>query len=458
VSLGHGDDGPGRIVAAHRAGAGVLVTTLLAAILGCGARSGLETPSAPPDAGRPDVGADAAPCVPSGPERCGERDDDCDGRIDEGLPIAPIGEALALRTTEGDTGSSELCSSCRWAWDPVLAPTREGFLVPFHLGIYGGREMPALLSRRTDPSGAPLGEVAVIGDAVPLHMRGLDDVGETGTTFLDTELRIGTDDLASFMAVEPDGTVRVIRPTRGRRAFYATSLPIRDGVLSAWRQEEAPVRIEASRFDASGAALGVRTISGPLLDGSTLSGHTLATRLDAEGVIVFVVVFVSEPRSFTLYAIRLDADARAEMPVRIPAEQITLEQRASRSDGGYVLFDPGNGTEAVSRFVPSSLASASEPVALDPGVDGSRLSFDFLRIPGGFVAVSGLAILRLDSEGRPTASWHGRLAPGSDEGNAYVVSPDLARRDGRLFLTWHGVAEDDTPNTVWIRELACVDE
>jgi hypothetical protein len=435
----------------NRAPLFVLVLSSLHAA--CGARTGLEL--APPAR---DAGTDAAPCVPTGPERCGPIDDDCDGAIDEGLGLAPIAEAFALRTTEGETNPPEVCDTCQWAWRPSLVATPSGFFVPFHLGIYGSREMPALYARDTDANGAPLGEVRVVGDSVPLHLARLTGPSTTGAQWIDAVLRIGTDDLHGFVIVDPSSDVRVVSAGAGRRAHAGVSVPMRDGVLSVWRQDAEPERLEAARFDASGRALGTSTISGDLFTTATLTNHTTALRVDAEGAVVFVERFVSEPRAFTLHAVRLDADGRAIEAVRTinPGIDHLSQLRSSATDGGYVIFDPGNGSPPMTRFVLSDLVSSTAPEPIDDAT-GSDLAFDFLRVPGGFVVISTDAILRLDARGRTVARWRGRLAPGTDEGNAHVASPDLALREGRLFVTWHGVAESGTPNTVWIRELACVE-
>jgi hypothetical protein len=440
-------------VASLESASPVVVLVLSSLILSCGARSGLEL--APPTR---DAGTDAAPCVPTGPERCGPIDDDCDGVIDEGLAIAPIAEAFALRTNEGETNPPELCDTCQWAWRPALVATPSGFFVPFHLGIYGGREMPALYARDTDANGAPLGEVRMVGDSVPLFLARLPGPSSTGAQWIDAGLRIGSDDLHGFVIIEASGEVRVVSAGAGRRAHGGTSVPMRDGVLSVWHQDAEPERLEAARFDASGRALGASSISGDLFTTATLTNHATSLRVDAEGAVVFVERFVSEPRAFTLHAVRLDADGRAIEEVRTitPGIDHLSQLRASATEGGYVIFDPGNGSPPTSRFVSSDLASSTAPEPIDDAT-GSDLAFDFLRVPGGFVVISTDAILRLDARGRTVARWRGRLAPGTDEGNGYVVSPDLALRDGRLFVGWHGTAAPGTPNTVWIRELACVE-
>jgi hypothetical protein len=443
-----------------REGRTLAAAVALAGLASCGARTGLEESRAAvdaaiaADAARP---IDAAPCVPATPplERCNARDDDCDGAVDEGLPYAPIAPAHTLRATEGDTGATELCSSCRWAWRPALAPTESGFLVPFHIGIYGGREEPALFARRTGADGVPLGEVEQLGMDVPLWLRRLDEADADGASWVDATWRVGSDDLAGWLVVARDGSVRALRAGLDRRAAQVTSVPVGDGVLAAWqRGGEA---LEASRFDRGGRALGVRTLAPGLLAGGGLAVHALAARADGEGAVLFVARFVAEPRRFSLHAIRIDADGDGEAPVTLLEDGATLQLRATRTEGGYLLFDPGNGTGASVRFVDAALVRIGEPSPIDPGVDGSDLTFDYVRAGDGFVVVSGDALVRLDLRGRPTASWRGRLAPGDDEGGAYVTTPDLAVREGRLFVAWHAIAEDRTPNPVWIRELGCVE-
>jgi len=185
---------------------------------------------------------------------------------------------------------------------------------------------------------------------------------------------------------------------------------------------------------------------------------SLASRTEGEGAVLFVARFVAEPRRFSLHAIRLDVDGNASEPITLLADGATLQLRATRTDGGYLLFDPGNGSEPTARFVDAALRMVDEPVPIDPGVDGSYLAFDYARAPGGgFLAVSTDALVRLDARGRPTASWRGRLAPGDDEGNSYVASPDLAFREGRAFVAWHGCAEDRSPKPLGLRELGCVE-
>jgi hypothetical protein len=371
-------------------------------------------------------------------------------------PACPRAPSAAARSTT--TNPPGVCDTCQWAWRPSLVARPTGFFVPFHLGIYGGREMPSLYARDTDASGRPLGEVRIVTDSVPLYLARTEGPSSTGAQWIDAVLRIGTDDLHGFVIAEADGTVRVVSAGAGRRAHAGASVPMREGVLSVWHQDAEPERLEAARFDASGRALGTSVISGELFATATLTGHTVARRVEAEGAVVFVERFVSEPRAFTLHAVRLDVDGRAIESVRTitPGIDHLSQLRASATEGGYVVFDPGNGSPPRTRFVSSDLASSTAPQDIDEAT-GSDLTFDFLRVPGGFVVISTDAILRLDARGRTTARWRGRLAAGTDEGNAYVTTPDLAMREDRLFVAWHGIAESGTPTTFWIRELGCVD-
>jgi hypothetical protein len=100
-------------------------------------------------------------CVPGDPmaEACNLADDDCDGEVDEGLGFGPTADAIVLRVDEGSTGS---CTSCKWAWGSTLAPTSDGFLALWNLGLSGGNRNPTLYGRPLDISGNPTGPVDLL--------------------------------------------------------------------------------------------------------------------------------------------------------------------------------------------------------------------------------------------------------------------------------------------------------
>ena len=61
----------------------------------------------------PDDCNDNDPLIfPGAPERCNGLDDDCDGRVDEGLPLAVFGEPSVLRP-HGDTRTGACSTSIR---------------------------------------------------------------------------------------------------------------------------------------------------------------------------------------------------------------------------------------------------------------------------------------------------------------------------------------------------------
>ena len=419
----------------------------------CGARSGLEVEDLR------DGGVDAPPCVPRVPaiEVCNGADDDCDGTSDEGLPIGPLGEARALRTTEGDTGAEALCVSCRWAWSPSIAAVEGGMLVPFFVGIYGGREMPSLFFRRTDRDGVPVGEVGNQGVAVPLMLRRMDEPGPDGATWIDATLRVGFDDRPGWVIVERDGSLRTLEA--GMRSQVRSPSIVLGGALVAGWAHETNVRVDVLTPDGIGVRTTSHAVRVPGIELGGLTSLALARTPRGDEGALFVARFTSEPRAFRLFAQRLDRTGTPNGEiVTLLEDDASLSMLAIGTEGGYLLFDPGNGSGPTSRFVDEALTRVEPPVLLLETEEGSDYSFDFLPLAGGgFLVHTVDALVRLDARGAPQAMWRGRMAPGDDEQNRYVVRPDLAEIDGRLFVTWHGIEADRTPNTVWIRELACAD-
>lgn len=88
---------------------------------------------------------------PPAPESCDALDDDGDARVDEGLPLAPLGERVRVRTDEMSSGE---CSRCRWV-QSGLAPTRSGMLIVGRVFAETG-EVPNVYARRLDSTGRPL--------------------------------------------------------------------------------------------------------------------------------------------------------------------------------------------------------------------------------------------------------------------------------------------------------------
>ncbi|MCA9542531.1 MAG: putative metal-binding motif-containing protein, partial [Myxococcales bacterium] len=138
---------------------GLVPLTLLVGLVGCGARTGLEGEAV---VGASDAGVDAGPPCAPGPEVCNGRDDDCDGRFDEGLGFGEV-RHVVVRSTEGTTGP---CSTCQWAAGPQLFVHPAGLLAVWRMGFDGSHPQPNAWARRLDRDATPIGEPFVLFDDV----------------------------------------------------------------------------------------------------------------------------------------------------------------------------------------------------------------------------------------------------------------------------------------------------
>jgi hypothetical protein len=166
-----------------------------------GATTGGGSSAGTSSAGTSSAGSGGLPCVPAR-EVCNGLDDDCDGEVDEDLPLelSGDGDPVVVRSTEGRTFD---CTTCAWAWYPKLVEAGADLGVIWYLGIYGGNEHPSGFRRRLDAFGAPLGEVESLGDPVWLKYlaRGAQHQRGTLVTFFE---RQGNFDLQGYAFVGAD--------------------------------------------------------------------------------------------------------------------------------------------------------------------------------------------------------------------------------------------------------------
>jgi len=112
------------------------------------------------------VPATCPPIVPEA-EFCNRRDDDCDGRIDEGLGFGPIGEPIVVRDVDDErTGD---CSDCARVIGARLATFGDELHAIWHLNLFGFIDVPNTFARRLADDGVPLEPSRPLFDALTLR-------------------------------------------------------------------------------------------------------------------------------------------------------------------------------------------------------------------------------------------------------------------------------------------------
>lgn len=120
-------------------------TTLLLFICACGARTAPLINDESHDASR-------AACTPAA-EVCNRSDDDCDGSIDEGLPLTALGDPVVLRSP-GETTTGD-CGECDRAWHGEVIEVDGGLLVIWQMFFASNDPQPNMFARRLDGDGTP---------------------------------------------------------------------------------------------------------------------------------------------------------------------------------------------------------------------------------------------------------------------------------------------------------------
>jgi hypothetical protein len=417
----------------------------------CGSRTGLQAPERDDGSARP--AADAATCVPRSPpvEVCNGLDDNCDGRIDEGLGIGPLGAPSVLRTDEGETGG---CISCRWAWRPVLAPlSNGGYLAVWYVGILGGSERPNVFGRVIDAHGAPQAPVGLLGSDVVLSLHALAPAPRAnGDTALGTCFRVGNRDVGGWELVHADGTLTAVRGPDSSACHEPFTL-LGDRVIAVWAQLGL-FGVDVLRLD--GSAISTQTQAEPNL-------ATWGAGAFGDHMALWLLVADSQTRGVLFQPLRATGEFDGGLrPLQIPYE---LYPRLVGLSDGYLLVSPGvrGGNPAgVTRL--NNQGDVVRPEVLV--ADGHRLSDSgtsnvVAHHPTERVLISAwqdvlagegtpMHVEVMDEDGAVQASWSGP-APGSRA----FVSPSVTFAGARVLLAWHDTAENAMPNRVFVQEFGC---
>jgi len=428
--------------------------------------------------------ADGVPgsCVPGRPgpqERCGGGDEDCDGAVDEDLGVEEAGAPIVIRDREGSTGD---CTSCNWAFSPVIWPTTDGLLAIWRLGFLGTRPAPNVLARRLDDSGVPAGPVFTVFDtnatrgprAAPLP----EAAGGEPRLALTFCGRFGTDDRAASAVVDAAGSV-LLSPTARSPTRFGCGAGEPDVAATgsrlafAWTDNVAPDN--EVLFDLA-TTRGVSVGGGSILAEEGRFSPRLATAGNRIGLALPVVPAASpDPGVRIAFEVRgtdgQPVAERASFPLTTPSGDpvFTIRHAVASADGETFLWigwpsspAPETPFRWVARFTtdgqvvspPSLSTTIDAPAAVDLVPFGAEGFLAVVSRLDGAGAL-GRAATVLGPDGAEGVRW---TSP--TEAEAGFVDLDVSVDDeGRTFLIYlQGPGRDGEPNTVRVQELTCVDE
>jgi hypothetical protein len=384
------------------------------------------------------------------PERCNGRDDDCDGRSDEAMPLVALGDPIVIRDeTELDAGD---CTSCFWAWSPILAPAvGGGWNAFFRISIYGGREEPNVFVRPLDRHGVPLGPNASAWPEVALDLRALDGAGPGAPRTVATCWRIGSRDVAGLLRLGPDGTF--VRDVYSDSPWCEPSELAGDRVIAVV-QNDLRAEVRSRRLDGSDR----RTAS---IDLDQVYYVLAGTWDDRVGVVL----------------LRIDGDVRAlHFAVLSPLGETVVPPRPLEAEydsyprlvgvsTGWLLVMPGaRGSPARRASLSPDGALLSPLRAFDDAhsLGDAGLTDEFVHHPTERTIAHVFQVPDGDLEARmhvQILAEDGRLLRAFEDdapGTGVVASPSVVFADGgRILVAWHDVADDSTRNRVYVRELGC---
>ncbi len=401
-------------------------------------------------------------CVPREPEpeACNLLDDNCNGLVDEGFGFGPVGEALYVRTDEFDTGP---CGSCRWAWGTSLAPRDDGLVALWNLGLSGGDERPTLYRRPVDRLGHPVGPIALDRDDFLLELQpmlALPPMPAKGLP-MEATYRVGSDDVPGLLFVSASGMTETTLPIPGGgpRGVPRT-VWTGERFVTAWEEDDA---LHVAVLTADGALDHTVDVD-PLERPAAITVAAFPGR-----VAILVSRYRADPERRDQWLILLDSLGQVVSPAHAIDVAYASWQRLVGTDEGWLHIRP-NGFEEPSTRQP--LDVEGNPVAqATPFPDGrhfqdSGLQDTFVPRPGlGEMMVAWQApegglmhVEALDGRGEVRRGWSGPLAPDPGLDQGFVVTPHLTFVDDRVLVIWGGGAIDGAPNPVSVRAFGCVSD
>jgi hypothetical protein len=160
----------------------------------------------PPDAGPPDASPDTGPpCEPS-TERCNGEDDDCDGRVDEGMPVVADGEPTVLGRLETEISlfNRELIEGKDGRYWPIWLEARSGGGRTLYVGSIDANAEPTREPTARDMVELSEGPRATRGAGGEVMLVACRDFAQTHAS------SVSLDDRAQFASMP------VARSPRGR--------------------------------------------------------------------------------------------------------------------------------------------------------------------------------------------------------------------------------------------------
>ncbi len=386
-------------------------------------------------------------------EVCNGIDDDCDGEIDEDLPLEIVDGPIVVRNDEGSTavGSSGSCISCAWAWHPQLIAPQDQLGVVWYLGIDGGHEQPSGFGRPLSWELEPQGAVSSLGPQFWLEALRRGDTVMRGS-LLALVQRVGASDRASFAFVASDFKASDSIPLPGCTGpsagfSVAALLPglmscVMDNVFRLFVVDEQQARVVTS-FEQD-----VQAPGSPVM----YSGSAVGALNGGRGLVAFPIVHPSGNGNL-LWTLEI---AAAGPPLAVPRRQALEGTSAPVFDaliarpGGYLLLGhEGFGAPTPGRFT-AVLDLEGQRVGAVAHYDQGFTGYDeasVIRVGTGSVvagtAADGILIEQLDSTGGlirqqllrvPAYSASSLLFAHGHLYLAYAESPDFTIAANRILV------------------------